>query len=213
MLVGKFLDLLLGTLEFILRDDTLFLKLLGAVHGLPAAGTDTDTRLFGQLVDRADKVLAALLRELGNTKTDQLAIDSGVNADIALLNGALDILDGSCIKGLDHEQAGFGSGNESELLQLHAAAIGGDVDIFYECRGCFPGSDGVELMHHEFYGFFHAGLGIKQDFFCAHGSFCLFGWLIVRDKGSHGLPARRAKDIVGIGHVENDDRHGVVHAE
>jgi len=55
-----------AALQLVLGDLALLLELLDAVHGLATAGADAHPRLLGELVDRADEILAALLGEFGD---------------------------------------------------------------------------------------------------------------------------------------------------
>ena len=90
--VGELLDLLFVVLQVVLRDLSVLLELLHAVHAIPASGADADTSFLRHLLDAFYQVATAFLGKRWNREADDLAIDRRIDAELRLLDRPLDVL-------------------------------------------------------------------------------------------------------------------------
>ena len=68
---------------------------------------------------------------------------------------------------LNGDQAGFRSGEVSNVAESGFCPVVIDCDVFHQCGGGFSGADGGKVIFHSFFGFAHVFEGFvyeQQDF-------------------------------------------------
>ncbi len=113
----------------------LFLLVAQVVVGVAADVADGDLGLVALLVDDFDEVLAALLGQRGDDDAQGDAVIGGVEAEVALLDGLLDVADRLLIPRLDGDGAGVGGVDRGDVLQGLRRAIVFDGDALDQGGG------------------------------------------------------------------------------
>ena len=74
-------------------------------------------------MDLLHQLLTALLRQLGEGQADAAAVILGINAQIGVLDGLLNALQGLAVPGRDDQGPGIGRGDGRDLLDGGGAAV------------------------------------------------------------------------------------------
>ena len=141
------------------------------VHRVLAGTADAHAALFGHVLDDLHEVAPALLGELGDGQADDASVVRGIDAELGLAQGAVDILHDRGIVRLHREHARLGRGDEGDLFQRHRRAVGMDVhvDVVEEGGTGLAGADAGHLRGNEVGGFLHRFFGFEQEGFEVHG--------------------------------------------
>ena len=86
-------EALLGAGDVVLADLAVLLHLLQLLLGVAPQVADGDPALLGLVAGDLDVLLAALLGQLGEDAAEQLAVVGGVDAQVGVADGALDVAD------------------------------------------------------------------------------------------------------------------------
>ena len=86
------LGLIFLLLLIVFSQFAVILCLLDGIVGIPADSADGNLCLFALLAYYLNKLLAALLGELGEYQADHTAVIVGIDAQVGLLYGLLDVL-------------------------------------------------------------------------------------------------------------------------
>jgi hypothetical protein len=105
IVVGQLLQLVFGPMLVVLGDLALFAQLVDVFHLIATDVTHRDAALLGHVPGHPDQLPAALLGELGDGKAYDLAVVLGVEADVRVSQGALDVLEGVRVEGGYGEEA------------------------------------------------------------------------------------------------------------
>src|SRR5690606_22625038 len=121
--IGYLLNLVAAAPHVVLTDLLLFLLLLEEIDRLAAVVADRDLLLLAHLVQPLDVLLAALLGERRNVHADHRSLAVGGQAEVGLVDGALDGFDGALIVDLYGDRARLGDRYQRELNQRNLAAV------------------------------------------------------------------------------------------
>mgnify|MGYP003295068779 CR=1 FL=1 len=133
-IVGELLEVFLGDLIVILGDLGVLLHLLELLDRVAADVADGDLAALGILVDLLDELLAALLGELREVQADRLTVVLRVDAEVRLLNGALDEFEGAAVPRGDEQLTRVGRTDGRDLLNGRGRTVIIDHDPVKNCR-------------------------------------------------------------------------------
>jgi hypothetical protein len=102
---------------------------------------------------------------------DEAAVVRGIDAELGLAQGPVDVLHDRGIVRLHREHPRLWRGDERDLLQRHRRSIGVDVDVnvVEEGRAGLAGADAGHLRGDEVGGFLHRFFSFEQEGFEVHG--------------------------------------------
>ena len=168
MVVGHLLQVLLSQLQLVLGDLGGLLHLLERLQRIPADVADGHLAALVVLADLLDQFLAALLRQLGEGQPDGLAVILGIDAQIGLLNGLLNALQGRGVPRGDEQRPGIGGRHRSDLLDGGGGAVVVHLNAVED--GCVgpSGPHGSEVTLHRLHALLHLFL-VYLVVFLQHG--------------------------------------------
>src|SRR5690242_12963751 len=109
VLVGELLDAILGAVLLVAADLAVVDELFEVVDRVAPDVPDRDLALLRHLADDLDELLAPLLGQLRDRQADQLAVVGRRQAEVRLLDRALDRRDGARVEGLTVSSRGSGA--------------------------------------------------------------------------------------------------------
>src|SRR5215216_2641970 len=128
VVVGQFLQLVLGPVLVILGDLAFFTQFVDVLHLIAADVTHRDPPFLGHVAGDPDQLPAALLGELGYGEAQDLAVIQRVETDIRVPYGALYVLEGARVERGHGEQARLGRADVGDAPQRYLRAVGVDLD-------------------------------------------------------------------------------------
>src|SRR5690242_8738009 len=161
--VGELLQLALGPVLLVLADIPALAQLAEVLHGVAADVADRDAALLGDLPGDLDHVLAAFLGHLRDLQPDDVAVVVGREAEVGLLDGALDRLHGRLVVGLDGEQPRLGCAERGQLLERRLRPVVVDDDAVQQRGARAAGADALELRPRRLHGLRHVVLGVSEE--------------------------------------------------
>ena len=216
-LVRELLELLLGPVELVLGDVAVLLERLELLAGVAADVAHRDPALLGPVLHHLHQLLAAVLGELPGTSSRMTTPSfDGVDAEVALLDRLLDRLDRALVVGRDHEDPGLG---DAEARRAAGAGPSGavvvDLELLDQAGRGPPGADARRTPP--------AGgstalcilsLASSSESHLVAGV-AMLAYRLASSSRACRSARRRAPGwmLPGCGHVEDDDRQLVVHAE
>src|SRR5919201_1591325 len=145
VLVRELLDALLGAVLLVLADLALVDELLEVVDDVAPHVADSDAAVLGHPAHDLDELLTPLLGELRDGQADDLAVVRRRQAQVGLLDRALDRLQRVGVEGLNGEQSRLGRVDRGELLERRLLAVIVDLDAVEQRGRRAAGSQGREL--------------------------------------------------------------------
>ena len=155
-LVGDLLDLFENVFEFILGDIGCFLCFFGDFICIAADVSNGDSGFFRASFDLFSESDAAFLGERRNREADDASVADGRDAEVGFPDRFFDDFDKALVPGLNGDQAGFRSGEISNVAESGFCPLVIDCDVFHQCGGGFSGADGGNVRLHRIFGIHHA---------------------------------------------------------
>jgi hypothetical protein len=155
VVVGELLDAVLGAVLLVAPHLALVDELLQVVNRVAAHVAHGDPPLLRHVAHDLDELLAALLGELRDREADQLAVVGWGQAQVGLLDRALDGRDRVRVEGLDGQHARLRRADRRQLLERGLLAVVVDLDAIEQGRRCAAGAQRRELRLRRLDGLVH----------------------------------------------------------
>src|SRR6266540_2405617 len=207
VLVGELLHPLLGTVLLVAADLPLVDELLQMVHDVAAHVAHGDSAVLRHLAHDLDELLAPLLGQLGDRQADQLAVVRRGQAQVRLLDRALDRRDRVRIERLDREQAWLRRVHRRQLLEGRLLTVVVDLHAVEQARRGAARTQRRELRLSGLDGLVHPPGCILNQVIDRH-----LASSRGRDDGADPLSLGDFTDV-SVLEGEDIDRQPVVHAE
>src|SRR5450631_3085313 len=164
MLLGEDLELLLSAGTLVLTDIAVLDHMVDLFLGLAPNVADGHLGVLGLGSRKLDVLLAALLGQLRKVDPDDGAIAIGVNAQVGVTQGLLDLGHRRLVEWRDQDGAGLRSLEGRQLLQGGTRAVVLNRELV-EHRGVGPSrADGREVLLGNLDGLLHLFLGLEHGF-------------------------------------------------
>src|SRR5215212_873100 len=166
--VGELLQLILGPVLLVLGDLAFLAQLVQVLHLVAAHVPDGDPSLLGHAPRHPYEVPAALLCEFRYREPQYLAVVLGVEADIGVPYGALDVLEGVRVEGGDGEEPRLRGTDVRDAPKGHPRPVDLDLDPVQE-RGVRPArAYRREIAPHRLDGPLHPAFGRREIYNVRH---------------------------------------------
>src|SRR5579883_938576 len=161
--VRHLLDLVERALLFVLGDLLVLEELLDGLVTVTPDVADAHPVIFGRGMQFLDEVLAALLRQRGNGKTDRLAVIGRVQPQIGGADGLLDGADLRHIPGLDRDEGRLGDVQIGKLIERRGSTVVVHPDVVQEAQRSPARANGGHFVLQVRHGLFHARSQVRLD--------------------------------------------------
>src|SRR5215204_1020778 len=160
--VGELLQFVLGPVLVVLGDLAFLAQLVEVPHLVAAHVSDGDPPLLGHAPRHPDEIPAALLRQFGYRQPQYLAVVLGVETDIGVPNGTLDVLEGVRVEGRNRQEPRLRRTDIRDASQGHPRPVDLDLDPVQE-RGVRPArAYRGEIALHRLDGPVHPAFGRRE---------------------------------------------------
>src|SRR5262245_58303616 len=163
VVIGELLGTLFSPTLLVVPHVAVADELLEMVDAVAPDVPHGDPPFLGQVADHLDQLLAPLLRQRRDRQPDDLAVIRGRQAQVRLLQRALDRLDRARVVRLDREQPRLGHVDGGELVQGGLLTVVVHPNpVEKRCRGA-PGPDRGELVRSRLDRLVHATLCVVEQ--------------------------------------------------
>ncbi len=163
VLVGELLHLSLPAPLLVVPDLPVLDQVLEVLQDVAADISDRDLPVLAVAPDELDELLAALLGELGDRESDDLAVVRGREAEVGLHHRLLDRLDLGRVEGLHGEHARLGRADRRHVLERRRGPVVVDRDPIEKRGGGPAGAHAVELGARHLDRLVHPPLRVLQE--------------------------------------------------
>src|SRR5690606_8653725 len=159
---GEVVELLLGGAPLVLGDLAVLDELADIVLGLATDVADRDLGVLALGAGDLDHLAAALLGHRRQVEPQLGALVGGVDAEVGVADGVLDVVDLRGVERLDQHHARLGDGDRGHLRERRRCAVVVDGDPVEHGGGGAAGADDRELLFGVLDGPLHLLLGFEE---------------------------------------------------